>query len=170
MKIILKKTPPLGIEPRTCRLTAERSTNWAMEADVRIFKLKSYWTFWVFQNSKPMLLWHVSKMCWHLVREVKEADSKSAGLCPRRFESCRCRVLDESIILEVYLVQWPSGLRRSTQVRVSSEAWVRTPLEPHFLKLSPSHTKQCFCCNFLLCFWSLHNVFEGTVYNYWKIK
>ena len=29
----------------------------------------------------------------HLVREVKEADSKSAGLCPRRFESCRCRVL-----------------------------------------------------------------------------
>ena len=27
----------------------------------------------------------------HLVREVKEADSKSAGLRPRRFESCRCR-------------------------------------------------------------------------------
>ena len=27
-----KKTPPLGIEPRTCRLTAERSANWAMEA------------------------------------------------------------------------------------------------------------------------------------------
>ena len=27
-------------------------------------------------------------------------------------------------------VQWPSGLRRSTQVRVSSEAWVRTPPEP----------------------------------------
>ena len=25
------------------------------------------------------------------------------------------------------MVQWPSGLRRSTQVRVSSEAWVRTP-------------------------------------------
>ena len=29
-------------------------------------------------------------------------------------------------------VQWPSGLRRSTQVRVSSEAWVRIPLEPPF--------------------------------------
>ena len=28
------------------------------------------------------------------------------------------------------MVQWPSGLRRSTQVRVSSEAWVRTPLHP----------------------------------------
>ena len=28
----------------------------------------------------------------HLGREVKAADSKSAGLCPRRFESCRCRV------------------------------------------------------------------------------
>ena len=83
--------PPLGIEPRTCRLTAERSTNWAMEADVRICKLKSYWTFWVFQNSKVMRLWHIWKVCWHLVREVKEADSKSAGLCPRRFESCRCR-------------------------------------------------------------------------------
>ncbi len=27
-------------------------------------------------------------------------------------------------------VQWPSGLRRSTQVRVSSEAWVRIPSEP----------------------------------------
>ena len=26
-----KKMPPLGIEPRTCRLTAERSANWAME-------------------------------------------------------------------------------------------------------------------------------------------
>ena len=26
--------------------------------------------------------------------------------------------------------EWPSGLRRSTQVRVSSEAWVRTPLHP----------------------------------------
>ena len=25
---------------------------------------------------------------------------------------------------------WPSGLRRSTQVRVSSEAWVRIPSEP----------------------------------------
>ena len=35
-------------------------------------------------------------------------------------------------------VGWPSGLRRSTQVRVSSEAWVRTPLQPHskFLPLS----------------------------------
>ena len=30
------------------------------------------------------------------------------------------------------VVQWPSGLRRSTQVRVSSEAWVRTPPEPFF--------------------------------------
>ena len=38
-------------------------------------------------------------------------------------------------------VQWPSGLRRSTQVRVSSEAWVRTPPEPHlFLCLSVCST------------------------------
>ena len=34
------------------------------------------------------------------------------------------------------MVQWPSGLRRSTQVRVSSEAWVRTPPEPHKFFLS----------------------------------
>ena len=27
----------------------------------------------------------------HLVRVVKEMDLKSIGLCPRRFESCRCR-------------------------------------------------------------------------------
>ena len=38
------------------------------------------------------------------------------------------------------MVQWPSGLRRSTQVRVSSEAWVRTPLEPHFFNLD-HHTE-----------------------------
>ena len=27
----------------------------------------------------------------HVVRAVKELDSKSIGLCPRRFESCTCR-------------------------------------------------------------------------------
>ena len=37
----------------------------------------------------------------------------------------------------LYMVQWPSGLRRSTQVRVSSEAWVRTPPEPHFYFFTP---------------------------------
>ena len=29
----------------------------------------------------------------HRVRAVKEVDSKSTGLCPRRFESCRCGFL-----------------------------------------------------------------------------
>ena len=33
----------------------------------------------------------------------------------------------------IWQLQWPSGLRRSTQVRVSSEAWVRTPPEALFL-------------------------------------
>ena len=28
---------------------------------------------------------------WHLGRVVKAVDSKSTGLCPRKFESCRCR-------------------------------------------------------------------------------
>ena len=37
------------------------------------------------------------------------------------------------VLLLQKLVQWPSGLRRSTQVRVSSEAWVRTPPEPFFV-------------------------------------
>ena len=32
-------------------------------------------------------------ICRHLVRVVKEADSKSAGLCPQGFESPRCRIL-----------------------------------------------------------------------------
>ena len=36
--------------------------------------------------------------------------------------------------------EWPSGLRRSTQVRVSSEAWVRTPLHP-CLVFSPAFTR-----------------------------
>ena len=37
------------------------------------------------------------------------------------------------MVFKVYQqVQWPSGLRRSTQVRVSSEAWVRIPREPYF--------------------------------------
>ena len=36
------------------------------------------------------------------------------------------------MVFKVYQqVQWPSGLRRSTQVRVSSEAWVRIPPEPY---------------------------------------
>ena len=29
---ITKRTPPLGIEPRTCRLTADRSANGALKA------------------------------------------------------------------------------------------------------------------------------------------
>ena len=36
----------------------------------------------------------------------------------------------ERVIAHKPVVEWPSGLRRSTQVRVSSEAWVRTPLQP----------------------------------------
>ena len=44
------------------------------------------------------------------------------------------------------MVQWPSGLRRSTQVRVSSEAWVRTPLEPHFFDSVFFECMVCFEC------------------------
>ena len=28
---------------------------------------------------------------WHCVRVVKESDLNSDGLCPHRFEPCRCR-------------------------------------------------------------------------------
>eukprot|EP00981_Chlorochromonas_danica_P009533 scaffold2721_cov181-Ochromonas_danica.AAC.11 len=31
------------------------------------------------------------------------------------------------------LAEWPSGPRRSTQVRISTEAWVRTPLQSQLL-------------------------------------
>ena len=49
----------------------------------------------------------------HLVREVKEADSKSAGLCPRRFESCRCR----SSFVEVGSVaEWSKALDSSSSL------------------------------------------------------
>ncbi len=43
-------------------------------------------------------------------------------------------------ILHPSKVSWPSGLRRSTQVRVSSEAWVRIPPEPYFF---PFEKKKC---------------------------
>ena len=35
----IKKTPPLGIEPRTCRLTADRSANGALEANFPVREL-----------------------------------------------------------------------------------------------------------------------------------
>ena len=50
-------------------------------------------------------------------------------------------------------VEWPSGLRRSTQVRVSSEAWVRTPLQPSrffFLHFSIFKVTYFFFVFFLL--------------------
>ena len=36
---------------------------------------------------------------------------------------------------DVVMVAWPSGLRRWIKAPVSSEAWVRIPLLPHFLEL-----------------------------------
>ena len=101
-----------------------------MEATV-VFRcsVQSYTKTGPLTNRQTQLRNCLSLPARHLGREVKAADSKSAGLCPRRFESCRCRMF-----LPHYhrvRVQWPSGLRRSTQVRVSSEAWVRTPPEPH---------------------------------------
>eukprot|EP00981_Chlorochromonas_danica_P009590 scaffold2755_cov194-Ochromonas_danica.AAC.3 len=33
------------------------------------------------------------------------------------------------ILNKVGVAEWPSGPRRSTQVRISTEAWVRTPLQ-----------------------------------------
>ena len=38
-------------------------------------------------------------------------------------------------------VQWPSGLRRLTQVQVSSEAWVRIPPEPVYRNFCSSYLK-----------------------------
>ena len=35
------------------------------------------------------------------VRAVKEMDSKSIGLCPRRFESCTCREIAEPVIAQL---------------------------------------------------------------------
>ena len=37
------------------------------------------------------------------VRVVKETDLKSVGLCPRRFESCRCRICPYSSVVEQQL-------------------------------------------------------------------
>jgi hypothetical protein len=54
----------------------------------------NFWTsgrivLWCFLTFRP-LLWS-----WQRVRVVKEADSKSAGLRPREFESRRCRFVLE---------------------------------------------------------------------------
>ena len=52
----------------------------------------------------------------HLFRKQKVASSNLAG----GFEI-------KILCLQRYMHPWPSGLRRSTQVRFSSEAWVRIP-------------------------------------------
>ena len=64
-------------------------------------------------------------LCKHEVRGSKPRCSRyflffcaSAKFC---FRKCS--------ISEGYRLGWPSGPRRSTQVRVSSEAWVRIPLQ-----------------------------------------
>ena len=56
---------------------------------------------------------------------VKEVDSKSTGLRPRRFESCRCRTcsrfaaINHGIILSSPVVKWLSllTLNQPSQVR-----------------------------------------------------
>ncbi len=57
-------------------------------------------------------------------------------------------------------VQWPSGLRRSTQVRVSSEAWVRIPSEPflNYLFINFSfHRLNVGKINLLIFFFGVNN-------------
>ena len=135
-----KKTPPLGIEPRTCRLTAERSTNWAMEAGCVNWVNECIFQFPEIGPRKTKSRLQKSKnvpqgwlscegtLSERLRRQIRNllgfarAGSNPAGVVV--FSSTFWLTYSE-------LVQWPSGLRRSTQVRVSSEAWVRTPLEPH---------------------------------------
>ena len=52
------------------------------------------------QNFKSLHKFSCTTEVWHRVRAVKEIDSKSIGFIPRRFESCRCRFLTVTSILE----------------------------------------------------------------------
>ena len=43
-------------------------------------------------------------------------------------------VIKYLILVKLLLLGWPSGPRRLTQVQVSSDAWVRIPLQAFLLK------------------------------------
>ena len=80
----------------------------------------------------------------HLVREVKEADSKSAGLCPRRFESCRCRYFSFSQLSYLSwngsMAEWSKALDSSSSLFGgvgSNPTW--TTFFIHFLTLFCIH-------------------------------
>ena len=45
------------------------------------------------QGGEASMVMGDQRLLRHFVRVVKELDSKSIGLCPRRFKSCRCRHL-----------------------------------------------------------------------------
>jgi hypothetical protein len=72
---------------------------------------------------------------------VKEADSKSAGLCPREFKSRRCRQLFATKVLEdpaLVMAKW-QGNRF-----VSGRSGVRTPLPAVVFGL-PAHAPAKMC-------------------------
>jgi hypothetical protein len=46
---------------------------------------------------------------------VKEVDSKSTGLCPREFESRRCRFFFSFLLLVVLIARPASGTTRSVR-------------------------------------------------------
>ena len=58
---------------------------------------------------------------WQFVRVVKEKDLKSFGLCPRRFESCSCRVCFYFCFFFVlcFCLTYPTtGLARARNLRL----------------------------------------------------
>ena len=58
---------------------------------------------------------------------------RNRDVCTKRVQNCAKAPVKGSVVVFVsQTVEWPSGLRRSTQVRVSSEAWVQIPPEPYY--------------------------------------
>ena len=71
-------------------------------------------------------------LCKHEVRGSKPRCSRPCSFFSFRFAQKKVRSSEGSG--RSARLGWPSGLRRSTQVRVSSEAWVRIPFQAvHFL-------------------------------------
>ena len=66
-------------------------------------------------------------LCKHEVRGSKPRCSRPCSFFSFRFAQKKVRSSEGSG--RSARLGWPSGLRRSTQVRVSSEAWVRIPFQ-----------------------------------------
>ena len=86
----------------------------------------------------------------HRVRVVKEIDLKSIGLCPRRFEPCRCRFIYLILIIDYWIqnlkLYWFVDYRGKVVYKVvfpSLVKGVRLKIECIMLRGFKSHRYHC---------------------------